>query len=112
MIKKYKIQLLHKDDLIEEEIINIIKNNNNISFIHKDVKNIINNNTYTRENDEYRFHIDFTNNRSLYLLKEKNIAYDIKVHDSYIEMNDDRVILYYHIETNEKPIKIILERCD
>ena len=44
MIKKYKIQSLHKDELIEEDTINIIKNNNNISFIHKDVKNIINKN--------------------------------------------------------------------
>ena len=112
MIKKYKIQLLHKDELIEEDTINIIKNNNKISFIHKDVKNIINNNSYTRENKEYRFNIDCNNNKSLYLLKEKNIEYDIKVYDSYIEINDNRITIFYHIETNEKPIKIILERCD
>ncbi len=112
MIKKYKIQLLHKNDLLEEETINIIKNNNNISFIHKDVKNIISNNTYTRENKEYRFQIDFNKNKSLYLLKEKNIEYEIKVYDSHIDINNDKITIFYHIETNEKPIKIILERCD
>ena len=112
MIKKYKIKLLYKDELIEEETINIIKNDNNISFIHKDVKNIINNNTYTRENNEYKFLIDIDNKKSVYLLKEKNVEYDIKVFDSYIEKKDDKITIFYHIESNDKPIKIILERCD
>ena len=112
MLKKYNLKLYQNSKLIQEDIIKAITNNNKISFIHKDVKNTIDNDTYIRENKEYKFLIDLINKKSSYLLKNNNILYDIEVYASSIEKNEKKIIIKYNIETIEQSIKIILERCE
>ena len=112
MIKNCNIKLYHNDKLIENNIINIIENNNKISFLLNDIKNIIDKNTFIRENNEYRFILNIEDKECSYLLKEKNTLYDIKVNKSSIKQKDNIIEILYNIETNDEDIKLIIERCE
>ena len=112
MLRKYNIKLYHNEELIEQNIINIIDNKKQKTFILNDIKNTINNNIFIRESNDYKFILNIEDNISTYLLKEQNILYDIKVNKSSISYKDNKIEIIYNIETNDKDIKIILERCE
>ena len=112
MIKKYDINL-YKNKKIDKSYKNIkgIYNNNNIRLIIDNIKTIIKKNELIRENDEFKFTIDFAEKTSNYSLKEHHLEYDIEVIEAKIERNNKEIIINYKIETNEELITIkIVER--
>ena len=112
MTTKYNIRI-YNNDILNKEYLNINSmKNNKITFKLDNIKTIINNNILIRENEEFKFEIDLLNKKATYLLKEKNYLYDIEVKKSYIQYDNNKIIIIYNIETNEEEIKIVLERCE
>ena len=107
MIKRYDINL-YKNNKIDKTYNNIkgISNNNNITIILDEVKTIIREKELIRENDEFKFILDFDKKTSNYLLKSHNLNYDIKVLESNIERKEKEITINYVIESNEELITI------
>lgn len=74
---------------------------------NKDTTNVIDlvKKVYTRENNEFIFKIDFSNNTFSYLLKENNINIEDKIKCSF-EKKDNNIILKYQLDEEEKEIVI------
>lgn len=101
---------LLKNNKLEKEYnsINAIKKDDSYSFIIENIKMCISNKLFTRENNEFSFRLDIEKKECLYLLKEKNLTFDIKV-EKIILNNEKALELIYKIETDEEEFKIILE---
>ncbi len=66
----------------------------------------------TRENKEYYFKLDITNNTCIYKLKEYNLTYDIEIlSKNYLE-NDQEIIIEYQLNTDQGQNKIIIKKED
>ncbi len=76
-------------------------------FHLENVKTSINNQYFTRETDEYMFKLDLINKTASYLLKEKNMLFDIEV--EMLNISDDKKIIEYKISSDEEQTKIIIE---
>ncbi len=110
MSNKYNIKLF-KDDKLEKEYKEIkVLDNNEIKFYIDSTKNIIGSNFFTRENKDFKFHIDFDKKKYTYLLKEKNMLFDIKVKKAKIEKKDNKIDILYQIETAEEKIRIVVDK--
>jgi len=85
-------------------IAKISKNNKTITFEVDNFKNIIsyeNQNMYfIRENEEYKFKINF-NNKKAFLKLKKYDNIDIKVLDCNFEKQNDNIIISYKLETDD-----------
>ena len=110
MIKRYNIRLYNEDKL-DKEYLNIkcIYNNNNISFILDGIKTIITENELIRENEEYKFYLNFHDKKSEYYLKTHKLKYNINVEHTSRKINKKEIIIKYKIEYNEELITIIIE---
>ena len=109
MIKVYDIKL-YKNDKLEKEYNSIkgLSDKKRIILKLDDTKTIVNEKEFIRENDEYKFSIDFNNNKSIIHLKEHNLSYDIKVLDAKYTKKEKEIEIKYKIETDEDLIKIII----
>jgi len=112
MAKKYTIKLL-KDNLLEKEYkdINCLENND-LYFFTESIKNTIGKDYFIRENEEFKFYLDFSKKESTYLLKEKNLLFEIKVNKAEIIKKDNKIDIIYQIETSEEEIKISMVKQD
>ncbi len=111
MIKKYNF-FIYKNNIVVEEYRDIkgISNNNSIVLNINKIKTTLKDKIFIRENNEFKFELDILNKKSLYILKEHNLKYDIKVRKSTIKEQKNKIIIEYDIETNEDLIKIEIER--
>lgn len=66
----------------------------------------------TRENKEYYFKLDITNNTCIYKLKEYNLAYDIEILNKNYRENDQEIIIEYQLNTDQDQNKIIIKKED
>ena len=108
---KYINFTLYKDNRREQDHKNIkaVYNDNSYSFLLDKVKTKLNDNNFSRENEEFLFNIDLINKTASYLLKEKNTTFDIEVEDLILSRESDRIVLEYKISSDEEKFKIILE---
>ncbi len=101
--------------------INLYKNNRrnssyeNVSSIFKDnkytmildeVKTIISKDIVIRENDSYKFTLDINNKTATYLLKEKNMLFDILVENVSVNYKKTNIIIEYKLESDDEVTKI------
>ncbi len=70
------------------------------------VKTIISNTRFTRETNEYKFELDIKERKATYLLKEKNMSFDIEVEKVEYKSKKDNIILEYKISSDEETFKI------
>lgn len=110
MIKNINVSL-YKNNRREMNYNNIkaIHRDNSYSFIMDEIKMFINNDLLTRENNEFKFRLDIANKTASYLLKEKNMLFDIEVEKVIITNEDNKIILEYKISSDEEEFKIIIE---
>jgi len=66
----------------------------------------LNNDTYTRENEEFLFKIDFKNKYFDYILKKENIILEHQVIDALLKKED---ILELEYSLDEEKKKIIIQ---
>lgn len=84
----------------------VISTSDSLTFFINDVKSKLDKTKFIRENNEFLFKLDITNNTCTYLLKENNLLFDILVEKiSYIEENNC-IILKYKIASDEEEFKI------
>ena len=93
----------NKDDMCEFK-------NNIIKYKDKDGINVIdlNNKKYERENKEYILKIDFNDNSFNFILKEENHIINSTINNSSFNILDNKIILKYSIDDEEKKIIIQL----
>ena len=68
--------------------------------------------TFQRENDEYRFNLVIGNNNKCELyLKDKDLLFPIQVDDGSFEIIDNKIIIYYLLESLDEAntIEITIE---
>lgn len=94
---------------LEEKNIKAIYNDNKYSFIINDVKTTISDSIFTRETPEYLFSLNIKDKKSTYLLKEKNMVFDIDVEKIEYERRRQEIKLVYKISSDEEEFKIIIE---
>ncbi len=103
----YKNDKLVKDPLVTKS--------NDLSFYitDDDVKMIISLKpevTIIRENEEYYFKLDITNNTCIYKLKRYNLCYDIDILKNEYREDDNEVEIIYRLNTDEDINKIIIKK--
>ena len=109
MKKNINIKLYKNNKLINEyKNINSLYNEN-ISFKIDNIHTKITKDSLIRETEEYLFNIDLIKKESYIYLKDKELQYDIKVFNSNITREKNIEIIEYTIETEEEPLKIIIE---
>ena len=82
---------------------------NKYTFFMDDIKTIISNTVFIRENKEYLFELDIKNKKCTYLLKPNNLTFDIDVEKISYEARDKEIRLTYKITSDEEEIELILE---
>ncbi len=111
-MKKFITLNLYKEQAknrrkIEYSNIPCIYTNNTYTMILDDIKTSINEDLLIRENNEFRFNLDIKNKTAIYLLKEKNVSFDIKIEKINIKKEKSNIILEYKLESDEE--KTIIE---
>lgn len=102
-IKLYRNNKLDKEykDVIGLEI------NKGLTFFLDEIKTTITEEELIRENKEYAFKLNFIKNECTYYLKENNMLFTIKVLEkSFYLQKENSIMIKYHIETEEEPLKI------
>ena len=107
-MKKIITLNLFKADRLENEykdIKTIVKDSEYI-FSLDGVKTIISPTRFTRETEEYKFNLDINERKATYLLKEKNMSFDIEVEKIKYKIENNIIILEYKISSDEETFKI------
>lgn len=88
-----------------------IYQNESYLFKIEGVKTSINEERFIRETAEYQFKLDIKKKTATYLLKEKNVLFDIEVEQLKYKENQKKIILEYKLSSDEenKKIEIIIE---
>ena len=89
--------------------INAISKEDSYSFIMDKIKMFISDDLLTRENEEFEFRLDMKNKTASYLLKEKNMLFDIEVEKINIQKDNNTIIIEYKISSDEEEFKIKIE---
>lgn len=66
--------------------------------------------TFIRENNEYKFFLDIKNKACLITLKQENLTFDILVEEVNLLVLNNKIVLEYFIETDEERTKIIIKK--
>ena len=108
MIRRVSV-LLYDDDVLVKKY-NDIKAVYNSDFISLNVENAklrFSKNDFIRENDEYKFLISFKDRISQYLLKSKDLLFDINVLDLKYDFNNGIIEYYLDSDEHRKRIEIV-----
>jgi trehalose/maltose hydrolase-like predicted phosphorylase len=114
-MKKIITLNLFKADRLENEYKDIksIEKDSEYIFSLDGVKTVFGPTRFTRENEEYKFCLDIQESKGSYLLKEKNISFDIEVEKIMYKKEKNTIILEYKISSDEETFKIeIIEEDD
>lgn len=101
LYKERRLEISYKD-------INALVNNSTYSFVIEGIKTTLNNEEFTRENNEFKFNLDIKNKQATYLLKEQNTLFDIDVEKINLKKENNNIILEYKISSDESELKIEL----
>ncbi len=66
---------------------------------------------FTRENEEYIFLLDIKNKYCKIELKKEEMECEVLVEECSLTYEHEKIILEYFIETDEARNKIVIERC-
>lgn len=99
---------LFKENRLEQEYkdISAIVKDDSIVFKLDNVKTSINDNFFTRETAEYKFELNIKERKATYLLKEKNMLFDIDVEKISYKKDDNTIVFEYKLSTDEEKFKI------
>lgn len=113
-MKKIITLNLFKADRLENEykgIKSIVKDSEYI-FSLDGVKTVLGPTRFTRETEEYKFSLDIKERIASYLLKEKNMSFDIDVEKVVYKKEKNTIILEYKISSDEENFKIEINEED
>lgn len=97
---------------LEENNIAALYNDKKYTFIMNDVKTSISQDYFTRETQEYLFTLDIQNKKCSYLLKEKNMTFDIEVEKAIYERRRRTTKLVYKISSDEEEFEVKIEELE
>ncbi len=109
-MKKIITLNLYKEKRLEKSYkdIKAIVNNDSYLFLIDDVKTSLNSNFFTRETEEYKFTLDIKKKEATYLLKGKNMLFDIEVEKINFKLGKNNIILEYKLSSDEEVFKLEL----
>lgn len=70
----------------------------------------IENEIFTRENEEYLFLLDIKNKYCKIVLKKEELEFEVNVEECAISVLNNKIVIDYFIETDEARNKIVIER--
>lgn len=107
-MKKFINLNLFKENRLEQEYkdIKTLEKDGEYIFSLDGVKTIISNTRFIRETNEYKFELDINSKKAIYLLKEKNMSFDIEVEKIMYKKDNNNIILEYKISSDEETFKI------
>ena len=113
-MKKIITLNLFKERRLEQEYkgIKAILKDSEYIFSLDAVKTVISPTRFTRETDEYKFNLDIKERKATYLLKEKNMSFDIEVEKIEYKKVKNTIILEYKISSDLETFKIIINEED
>ena len=113
-MKKIITLNLFKADRLENEYkdIKAIEKDGEYIFSLNGVKTVLNSTRFTRETEEYKFNLDIDERKATYLLKEKNMSFDIDVEKVVYKKEKNTIILEYKISSDEETFKIEINEED
>ena len=113
-MKKIITLNLFKERRLEQEYkgIKAILKDSEYIFSLDAVKTVISPTRFTRETDEYKFNLDIKERKATYLLKEKNMSFDIEVKKIEYKKENNTIILEYKISSDEETFKIEINEED
>ncbi len=113
-MKKIITLNLFKADRLENEYkdIKTIEKDSEYIFSLDGVKTVLGPTRFTRETEEYKFCLDIKERKSSYLLKEKNMSFDIDVEKVVYKKEKNTIILEYKISSDEETFKIEINEED
>ena len=102
---------LYKDDRLQEEYKDIlaIVDKESYKFKLNDVTTVISNRYFQRENEEYKFKLDFMNNEASFYLKTHKQLLPVKVEELSYEKGENNLTVIYKIASDEEKFKIYIE---
>lgn len=113
MKKNINISLYKNKRLeLEENNIAALYNDEKYSFIIKDVKTTLSNKIFTRETNEYLFTLNIVEKKCTYLLKERNMTFDIDVKKVEFLRRRRQTTLVYKIASDEEEFELIIEELE
>ena len=113
-MKKIITLNLFKERRLENEYkgIKAIEKDGEYIFSLDGVKTILSDTRFTRETNEYKFNLDIKERKSTYLLKERNMSFDIDVEKIEYKKEKNTIILEYKISSDEETFKIEINEED
>lgn len=99
---------LYKNERLELKVKNIpaIFDEKKCFFLMENVKTTISEELFSRETEEYLFKLDIKNKKCSYLLKEKNMTFDIDVEQAVFKKEENCTTLQYKISSDEEEFMI------
>ena len=113
-MKKIITLNLFKADRLENEYkdIKAIEKDSEYIFSLDGVKTVFSPTRFTRETEEYKFNLDINERKALYLLKDKNMSFDIDVETVEYKKTNNTIILEYKISSDEETFKLEMNEED
>lgn len=113
-MKKIITLNLFKECRLENEYkdIKAILNDGEYIFSLDGVKTVLSPTRFTRETNEYKFNLDIEERKATYLLKEKNMSFDIDVEKIEYKKENNKIVLEYKISSDEETFKIEINEED
>jgi trehalose/maltose hydrolase-like predicted phosphorylase len=113
-MKKIITLNLFKSDRLENEYkdIKAIEKDSEYIFSLDGVKTVFGPTRFTRETEEYKFSLDIKERKASYLLKDKNMSFDIDVEKVVYKKEKNIIILEYKISSDEETFKIEINEED
>ncbi len=101
---------LYKDNQLTNSYhkINALYKNDTYSFVIDKIKTSLSDVFFIRENNEFKFILNLKNQSSTYLLKDKNMLFDIDVINLSSKNVDNNIILEYKLSSDDSNMKIEL----
>lgn len=114
-IKKFNYVLLKNDkEIHNQDYTNESVEENKIEFncLAYNTTFDLETKTFTRENEDFLFFLDSIKKSCTIHLKKENLEFPITVDDCNLEIEKNKIILEYIIETDDEKCKMILIRKD
>ena len=113
-MKKIITLKLFKENRLETEYKDIksIKKDSEYILSLDGIKTVLGPTRFTRETEEYKFNLNIKERKCTYLLKEKNLSFDIDVEKVVYKKEKDTIILEYKISSDEENFKIVINEKD
>ncbi len=113
-MKKIITLNLFKERRLENEYkgIKAIEKDGEYIFTLDGTKTVFGPTRFTRETEEYKFNLDIKERKSTYILKERNMSFDIDVEKIEYKKEKNTIILEYKISSDEETFKIEINEED